>query len=207
MARFAGATRPEKGLMATDFVVQNKMYSITGCLFFKERRGSRRYFFGERISACDKPENLVLGAAAKGGGTRARLTSRDKSCPVFEGSASFCEVSRLHKSGISWRRDKGGQYVFTFFSFYCRGDQWSPLLRERDFRFTFAVLLTRGDGRPMVAPTGMVFISLILIVLRSYGLCSRFGGPWLDATRICRGDQWSPAFRRRNLCFSVYCPF
>ena len=165
MARFAGPTRPEKGLMATDFVVQNKMYSIIGCLFFKERRGSRRNFFGERISACDQPENLVLGAAAKDGGTRARLTARDKSCPVFGGSASFCEVSRLHKSGISWRRDKGGQYVLTFFSFYCRGDHWSPALRKMKFRFTFAVLSTGRAGRPMVAPTGMVFISLILIGL------------------------------------------
>ena len=165
MARFAGPTRPEKGLMATNFVVQNKMYSIVGCLFLKERRGSRRYFFGERISACDKPENLVLGAAAKGGGTRARLTSRDKSCPVFEGSASYCEVTRLHKSGISWRRDKGGQYVLAFFGFYCKGDRWSPSLRERDFRFAFVVLLTGRAGRPMVAPTGMVFISLILIGL------------------------------------------
>ena len=141
------------------------MYSIVGCLFFKKRRGSRRYFFGERISACDKPENLVLGAAAKGGGTRARLTSRDKSCPVFGGSASSCEVSRLHKSGISWRRDKGGQYVLAFFGFYCRGDHWSPAFGERNFYFLFVALLRGRDGRPMVAPTGMVFISLIIIGL------------------------------------------
>ena len=80
----------------------------------------------------------------------------------------------------------------------CRGDQWSPASGERNFYFLFVALLPGRDGRPMVAPTGMVFISLILIVLRSYGLCSRFEGPWLDATRICRGDQWSPAFRNRN---------
>ena len=84
----------------------------------------------------------------------------------------------------------------------CRGDQWSPASGERNFYFLFVALLPGRDGRPMVAPTGMVFISLILIVLRSYGLCSRFEGPWLDATRICRGDQWSPAFRNRNFRFA-----
>ena len=58
------------------------MKSRIGCLYFKRNGGSRQNPFGEWVLASDKPENLVLGAAAKDDGTRTRLAARDESPPL-----------------------------------------------------------------------------------------------------------------------------
>ncbi len=79
---------------------------------------------------------------------------------------------------------------------------------EEFFAFLFVIFFDgrarATDGRPYRNGVHFSYLNWFSGVM---GCARASGGPWLDATRICRGDHWSPAFRRRNFCFSVYCPF
>ena len=82
---------------------------------------------------------------------------------------------------------------------FCRGDHWSPAFRRKNFCFSvcYPFRWELRSGRPMVATTGMVSVSLIRFCFSSFGYV-RFDIFTFGGARICRGDQWSPALCNRN---------
>ena len=71
---------PEIKALATDTDLSSVRWQAASVAFALRDEGSRRNSFGERISASDKPENLVLREEALADARRAWLPARDEGC-------------------------------------------------------------------------------------------------------------------------------